>query len=183
MLEKVRKKVSTWIAPKGERTKTTFERLHKEAGFIPLLNMRDIESRLEDIRKTLSEEDFAVWDNKKQKEFVKRVYSLFFLAGDAWYRGLDNRELAEKVSFFLQNYTEVGYMDEFVPDLFEEAMQLLSLSWQALDVTNTPFYIVESRPVIFPKGGNYPSDQIDETGMLEMKEELERLRAEKEKEG
>jgi len=37
-----------------------------------------------------------------------------------------------------------------MPDLFEEAMQLLHLSFKALDVTNTPPYIIESRPILTP---------------------------------
>jgi hypothetical protein len=183
MLEKLRKKVAEKISPSEDRAKTTFDRLYKEAGFIPLLNMRDTESRLTYLRTQLEEQDFAVFDPKRQAEVVRKVYATFFLAGDAWYRGLNNRELAEKVACFLQNYTEVGYMEEFVPDLFEEAMQLLSLSWQEIDVTNTPFYIVESRPVVIPKLGGYPSDQVDETGMLEMKDELEKLRDERGKRG
>lgn len=181
MFEKVREKIAKKIDPKVERSDTSFERLHKEAGFIPLLNMRDTESRLAYLRTQLEADEFAVFDPKRQAEVVRKVYATFFLAGDAWYRGLNNRELAEKVACFLQNYTEVGYMEEFVPDLFEEAMQLLSLSWQEIDVTNTPFYIVESRPVVIPKLGGYPSDQIDETGMIEMKEELDQLREERSK--
>jgi hypothetical protein len=63
---------------------------------------------------------------------------------------LDDRELAEKVSSFLANCTDCGYLEPFMPDLFEEAMQLLHLSFKALDVTNTPPYIIESRPILTP---------------------------------
>lgn len=183
VLEGLRKKVAEKISPKSERAQGTWNRLHQEAGFIPLLNMNDTEARLLKMKEILGKDDFAVFDPEKQAEVVRKVYGLFFLAGDAWYRGLDNRELAEKVSCFLQNYTEVGYMKEFVPDLFEEAMQLLSLSWQELDVTNTPWYVIESRPVIFPKGGGSPAGELDEAGQMEMQEELNELRAEKDKEG
>jgi hypothetical protein len=63
---------------------------------------------------------------------------------------MDNRELAEKVSLFLANCTDCGYLDPFLSDLFEEAIQLLHLSYTATDVTVTPPYIIESRPILAP---------------------------------
>lgn len=180
IFDSIRQKVADKIWQSG-RAKETFDRLHKEAGFIPMLNMRDTETRLAYLKDILEKDDYSVFDPKKQAELVQQVYGTFFLAGSAWVRGLDNRELSQKVAFFLENYIEVGYMEEFVPDLFEEAMHLLHLSFQEIDVTNTPFYIVESRPVIFPKGGNYPSDQIDESGQREMQAELEELRKKRDK--
>lgn len=147
----MRQKVAETIF-RPQRTEQAFERLHREAGFIPIFNIDDTEARRQEIQKTLDKSKEALFDVERQKEIAKETYALFFSAGSPWYRGLDNRELAEKVAFFLQNYTEVGNMDEFIPDLFEESMQLLNLSWQALDVTNTPTYIIESRPLIAPEG-------------------------------
>jgi len=130
---------------KPPRIQEGFQRLRKEAGFIPLFNIEDVEARRQEIKTILEESKLSLFDPTKQKEIVQRTYALFFSAGNPWYRGLDNRELAEKVADFLENYTEVGSMEEFIPDLLEESMQLLSLSWQALDVTKTPTYIVESQ--------------------------------------
>jgi len=168
------------------RAQSTFDRLRKEAGFIPLLNMTDTESRRQEIRELLAEgkKPVTMLDAQKQKALTNKVASLFFTAGDPWFRGLDNRELAKKVVCFLENITDVGHLPAFTRDLFEEAMQLLSLSWQALDVTNTPWYVVESKPVVIAGKGGSPSARSDDAGVLMMKqriEELETLVKEKDK--
>lgn len=176
VLDKVRQKIAEKIAPAPDRVKTSWDRLHKEAGFIPLQNENMTEIRRQEVKAILNECYEALFKPKLQREVVQKVYRLFFTAGDQWFRGLDNRELARKVSDFLRQYTELGYMEEFIPDLFEEAMQLLSLSWQALDVDTAPMYIIESRPVVFPPKGGMPHDEIDETGLIEMQKELEEAR-------
>lgn len=171
-------KIADKIWKRTPRAQSTFDRLHIEAGFIPLLNMTDTESRRQEIRTLLSEgkTDETLLSPKKQKKLTSKVASLFFTAGDPWYRGLDNRELAQKVVCFLENITDVGHLDAFIKDLFEEAMQLLSLSWQALDVTNTPWYVVESRPVVMAgKGAGSPEARTDDGGVLMMKQRIEEL--------
>lgn len=159
------------------RAQSTFDRLHKEAGFIPLLNMTDTESRRGEIKVLLGEAKDAILDPDKKKAVTNKVFSLFFTAGDPWYRGLDNRELAKKVVCFLENVTDVGHLDAFIPDLFEEAMQLLSLSWQALDVTNTPWYIIETKPIVMAGKAGSPEARSDDAGMLMMKQHIAELEA------
>lgn len=154
-----RQKISETIY-RPKRIEQSWNRLHREAGFIPIYNLNDTESRRLEIQQILNEKEAALFDPTKQRDIAKRTYALFFSAGNPWYRGLDNRELAEKVTCFLDNYTDCGHMDEFIPDLFEEAIQLLSLSWQALDVTNTPPYIIEAPP----KQGYGGVDLGDESG-------------------
>lgn len=83
---------------------------------------------------------------------VNRVFALFFSAGSPWYRGLDDRELAKKVKAFLELWNYVGDNEAFVDDLFMCSMQMLNLSWKALDVTNVPPYIIESKTVYEMKG-------------------------------
>jgi hypothetical protein len=176
----LKERVQAFVRP--ERTQEAFSRLHKEAGLIPLLNLDDTEARRQEIKTILKDCEADLFDQKKQREVVRKDYGLYFSAGNPWYRGLDNRELAEKVECFLENYTEVAYMDEFIPDLFEEAQQLLSLSWQALDVTNTPATFIESRPIIDMKGSRgSPEAMLDSTGLAEMQEEIERLKQESKK--
>lgn len=186
VLEGVREKIAEKISPDKSRKERIWERLHKEAGFIPILNATDVELRLGDIRKQLMGSDgntpidiFSVQDKMK---VAKQVFALFFVAGDTWARGLDNRELAHKISDYLELYTDVGYMEEFAPDLFECSMHLLSLCWQELDVTHTPFYIIESKPIISP-AKFAPQTELDTTGLemmtqrlRELEEELERMR-------
>ena len=198
MFDKFRAKVADKIAPKS-RAQIAQSRLREEANLIPLLNMDDTDSRRQDIKDVLTEQevmdilfepiapkpDLNKMSHRAKQIYVKmefvrktakKLYALFFFAGNPYYRGLDNRELAEKVAFFLMNYTEVGHLPKFVPDLFEEAMQLLSLSWQAKDVTHTPFYIVEStKPNIVTPFKGQPSTEFDATGLMEMQHKIEEL--------
>jgi hypothetical protein len=187
VLEGTRQKVADFIAPKQPRGQEVWDRLHKEAGFIPILNMTDLEARLGDIKEWMlgkdgKEAEFDIFSATDRLKLVRKVFMLFFVAGDAWARGLDNRELAGKISAFLENYTDVGYMEEFAPDLFEEAMQLLSLCWQEMDVTHTPFYVIESKPILSP-AKFAPQTELDTTGLdmmnqrvAELTEEVERLK-------
>ncbi|MEM2129165.1 MAG: hypothetical protein QXZ70_01060 [Candidatus Bathyarchaeia archaeon] len=136
------------------RTREAFDRMRQDAGFIPIFNVDDLEARRQEIRKILDEVKTKVFNpdasGAVQREIVQKTFALFFSEGDPWYRGIDNRELAEKVSLFLANCTDCGYLDPFLPDLFEEAIQLLHLSYTAIDVTVTPPYIIESRPILAP---------------------------------
>jgi hypothetical protein len=59
---------------------------------------------------------------------------------------------------------------------------LLSLCWQEMDVTHTPFYIIESKPIISP-AKYQPQTELDTTGVemmsqriTELTEEVERLK-------
>lgn len=137
-----------------QRTREAFDRMKQDAGFIPIFNVDDLEARRQEIRKILTVVKNNIFDPSLspdvQRSIVQQTFQLFFCEGDPWYRGLDDRELAEKVSSFLANCTDCGYLEPFMPDLFEEAMQLLHLSFKALDVTNTPPYIIESRPILTP---------------------------------
>jgi hypothetical protein len=136
------------------RAREAFDRMRQDAGFIPIFNVDDLEARRQEIRKILDEVKTRVFDpdasGTVQREIVQKTFALFFSEGDPWYRGIDNRELSEKVSLFLANCTDCGYLDPFLSDLFEEAIQLLHLSYTATDVTVTPPYIIESRPILAP---------------------------------
>lgn len=177
--------------------------LTEEAGLVNLFNVDDTDKRSADIKETLTNREvmsilfeplklpvpFHMMTPKQRvihvkmsfvRRTAKKLFALYFYAGNPYYRGLDNRELAEKVAFFLMNYTEVGHLPEFVPDLFEEAMQLLSLSWQEKDVTHTPIYIVESRKpnVVVPNLRQRPDTELDYTGMMQMNQRMQEMEAE-----
>lgn len=165
------KKPGRWERIKGfvsrsPRIKSAWQRMHKEGGFIPLLNIDDLEARRAEIRSILDEiekdflelrspEKIGELTPEKIRDFKRkmnnRVFAMFFTAGSPWYRGLDNRELARKVKAYLELWNYVGDLDAFVDDVFMCSMQLLNLSWQALDVTNTPPYILETHTVIQPE--------------------------------
>ncbi len=160
------------------RTQEAFDRMRQDAGFIPIFNVDDLEARRLEIRKILDEIKVKVFDPDAsgmiQREIVQKTFALFFSEGDPWYRGIDNRELAEKVSLFLANCTDCGYLDPFLPDLFEEAIQLLHLSYTAIDVTVTPPYIIESRPILAPaQRAQVNVNEVEEIGGYVEEEENE----------
>lgn len=151
---------------KSPRVEHGFNRMSKEAGFIPLYNIDDTEARrgeLQLIWDAIQEERNDLFDPdhvdlltpEKVREFKRRcnnrVFALFMSVGSPWYRGLDDRELARKVKAFLELWNRVGDHESFVDDVFMCAMQLVNLSWKALDVTNTPPYIIETKTIIQPE--------------------------------
>jgi hypothetical protein len=128
-------------------------------GFRPLFNVKDTEQRRKEILLAFTdletkEDAIRTATNMTQKECLQRealhgayklakLHNLFFATGSPWYRGRDNPELANAVSCYIQNFEDVGHLPECLPDLYAESMMLLHLSWQALDVTNTPGYIIQ----------------------------------------
>lgn len=163
----VEKKQGFWSKLKGAFSRTprlqeTFDRMHKVGGFIPIFNVDDTEARRAELRLVLSDiekefldikpsdKDFAEKVKLYKKHTVNKVFALFFCAGSPWYRGLDDRELAGKVQAFLELWNYIGDHDAFVDDMFMCAMQLLNLSWKALDVTNTPPYLIETKTTVMP---------------------------------
>jgi len=164
-----------WRAP---RVRQAFDRLKQDAGFIPIFNIDDVEIRRQEVKLILEKVKTNIFDPTKgdqsKIQVIQDTFALFFTEGDPWYRGLDDSLLAEKVPLFLANCVDVGNMIEFWPDLFEEAMILLHLSWKALDVTNTPPFIIESRPII---GTGTTRQGIEETldmaGIMAMRQDLE----------
>lgn len=114
----------------------------------PLFNIRDLEQRRSEISDILEGLAGKTLSLHIQKEVVDKTFRLFFLSGSPWYRGLDNRELSGKVADFLDLYIDIGPLPAFIPDLFMCSMQLLHLSYQALDVTNTPAYVISSTPLV-----------------------------------
>jgi len=189
VLDKIRQKLADKISP-SPAIQEAWNRMHKEAGFIPIFNKTDLENRRTEIKKILDGIETKIFDSDKggivKKDVVQKVFKMFWSEGDAWYRGLDNRELSEKVACFLANCTDCGYLAPFMPDLFEEAMVLLHFSFQALDVTNTPPYIIESKPVVFAgkgAGAMSPETEVDAMGQLEMRNRIRELEAQVEGKG
>ncbi len=125
--------------------------MHEVGGFIPMFNIRDLEQRRSEIENILSSMEGQTLTDIIKKSVVDKTFRLFFLSGSPWYRGLDNRELSGKVATFLWLYNDIGALPAFTSDLFMCSMQLLHLSFQALDVTNTPAYVIHTTPVITPQ--------------------------------
>jgi hypothetical protein len=92
---------------------------------------------------------------------LARLFELFFATGSPWVRGADNERLSEAVACYIQNYEEFGSIAEALPDLHAESMQLLHLSWQGIDVTNTPGYIIQVTPVMQRQQGYDPNELVE----------------------
>lgn len=123
----------------------------REVGVLqPIFNIRDLEQRRTEVGQILEDLEGKTLTLDIQKSTIDKTFRLFFLAGSPWIRGLDNRELSKKVALFLRLYNDVGSLRAFTPDLFMCSIQLLHLSYQALDVTNTPAYVIQSTPIFTP---------------------------------
>lgn len=81
---------------------------------------------------------------------IKRLFRAFMTIGGPWFRGLDNRELAEKAVTFFKIETAVGHLPAFYPDLRLCTETLINLSWQAIDVTAQTPILMETRTQVLP---------------------------------
>lgn len=160
-----------------DRIEDSYGIMKRVGGFQPLFNIRDLEQRRSEMRDTLSQiHDLEHGDiierliaspansgmlselkalqpkinYHTKRKAVDLAYKMFFEIGSPWYRGLDNPRLSGKVSDFLQLYNEVSNLPAFLPDLYMCAMQLLHVSFNSIDVTNTPGYVMQSTPIIAP---------------------------------
>lgn len=137
-----------------ERIADDFGIMKEVAGLRYLQNIKDLEQRRKEIGVLLTVGTGQTTSRRMEKSLIENTYRLFFLSGSPWYRGLDNRELTKKVAKFLRLYNEVAMLPAFTRDLFMCSMALLHLSFQSIDVTNTPAYVIQTTPLILtPKGG------------------------------
>jgi hypothetical protein len=116
--------------------------IFKEYGLIPVLNIRDLEQRRKEISTILMEIQGKTLSGDMEKEVVEKTFRMFFMSGSAWIRGIDNPELSHAVSSFLSLYKRIGHLQHSPRHLFVCAMNLLHYSFNALDVTNTPVYMM-----------------------------------------
>jgi hypothetical protein len=116
--------------------------IFKEYGLIPVLNIRDLEARRKEIGTILTEIEGKTLSGDMQKSVVEKTFHMFFMSGSAWIRGIDNPELSRAVTSFLSLYKRIGHLEYSPRHLFVCAMNLLHYSFQALDVTNTPVYMM-----------------------------------------
>ncbi len=133
------------------RVEDAYGLMHEVGGFIPMFNIRDLEQRRSEIEKILQSLEGQTLTDAIRKDVIDKTFRLFFLSGSPWYRGLNNRELSGKASDFLWVYNDIGHLPAFTSDIFMCSIQLLHLSFQALDVTNTPAYVIHTTPVITPQ--------------------------------
>lgn len=157
--ENVFKKAWHAIKP-SKRIEDSEDNLKRLGGLIPVYNIRDLEQRRGEVAAILETVEGKALTDEMEKATIDKVFRLFALSGSPWYRGLDNRDLSSRAASFLWLYNEYGDSAAFRRTLFMCCMQLLHLSFQAIDVTNTPPYLIQSTPVIIP---NNPT-RIDMSG-------------------
>lgn len=116
--------------------------IFKEYGLVPVLNIRDLETRRNEIKTVLETVEGKTLSGDMQKEVVEKTFKMFFMSGAPWIRGLDNPELSSAVTSFLSLYKRIGHLEHSPRHLFVCAMNLLHYSFAALDVTNTPVYMM-----------------------------------------
>jgi hypothetical protein len=145
-------------------------------GFQPLFNIRDIEQRRKEIIEIMTElnsleftiirDDKGITKINQEKQFLfnsyklAKLFQLYFITGSPWVRGADNETLSSATAAFIENFEDVGDIPGAFRDLHAEATYLLHLSWQGVDVTNTPAYVMSSTPIFTP--ANVP--RIDMAG-------------------
>lgn len=165
-------------APKpSDRIADDFGILKEVGGLRYLQNIKDTEQRRTELIATMQELndlEFSIIKDestnriniKQKKQFLFNAYKLtklfqmYFITGSPWIRGVDNETLSKATADFILNFEDFGDIPSAFRDLHAEAINLLHLSWQGLDVTNTPAYVLSSTPVFTP--ANVP--RIDMTG-------------------
>lgn len=143
----------------NKRIEDAYGIMKEVGGFRPIFNVKDVEQRRSEILKVLYDLNtlqFKITTGKSQATIqetqqkaifqaykLAQLFNLFFATGSPWVRGVDNEWLSSKVSDYIQQYEDVGHLPDFLAMLHTESMQLLHMSWQGIDVTNTPGYIIQ----------------------------------------
>lgn len=124
------------------------ERLQLDYRLTKLTNiLEEIESDLDKVKTTEQEKRYAF-------QHIHKLFKAFMLLGAPWFRGLNNRELSKKAVTFYKLESMVGHLSSFYPDLKRCVEALLTLSWQAIDVTPDTTVLFESHVnVQSPHGG------------------------------
>jgi len=131
----------------------------RDYGFKPVFETKTLEARRSEISRVFghllkleteaeeeedTEKKFDIAEKaKRQAKKLGLLFYLFFSTGSPWVRGVDNEWLSTKVSDFIEQYEDIGHLPSFLSLLHAESMQLLHMSWQGIDVTQMPDYIIQ----------------------------------------
>lgn len=116
--------------------KSVLDRLEEE-GLKPLIKGDILEGRLKDLKKTLTEVSKALAKAKtpeKQAEAVDKAHYLVFYISSAWLRSMENPWLADKMNDFIEQFSEVRHIPEFLDMLLDEAKAIINLAFTNIDV-------------------------------------------------
>ena len=156
----------------SDRINGAFGRLATEAGLSPLFAEQSMEARRADLTNTMQNLINLEFSIAKKKTTIAgvttetveihklqqienfeayklaRLFEMFFITGDPWVRGLDNSAISKAVTSFIQLYEEIGHESCFLVTLNACAMQLMHLSWQAIDIDRMPPTLLSSQPLL-----------------------------------
>jgi hypothetical protein len=179
----------------SDRIEDQYGVLKEVAGLRYLQNIKDTEQRRTEILDTmyeLNDLEFKIIKNEKGASIeelkqnltfntykLARLFQLYFTTGSPWVRGVDNSTLSQAASDFIQNFEDFGDIPSAFRDLHAEATYLLHLSWQGVDVTNTPAYVISSTPIFAPQniprvdlsGGSKPNSATESSERAPSKRE------------
>lgn len=170
----------------SDRIADDFGILKEVAGLRYLQNIKDTEQRrteiitamqeLNDLEFTIIKDAKGIKSITQEKQFLfnsyklAKLFQLYFITGSPWIRGADNETLSTATAAFIENFEDCGDIPGAFRDLHAEATFLLHLSWQGIDVTNTPAYVISSTPIFFPANiprvdlsGGSPNSTKDDT--------------------
>lgn len=154
-------KFKRWTGRTPQTTLQESDRFSR-LGYLQYPKMQDRHLRLfllidilEDVDKTLQEMEALRTDKEKYAKAsknIKRLIKAFQVIGSPWFKGLDNRELAQKQNTFYDVEMRCGHLPAFYPDIKKCVQVLISLSWQAVDmIAQTPI-LMETKTVVQPQG-------------------------------
>lgn len=127
-----------------------------KAGFFNFPSRQQLDYRLKELTTILTEietdlEKIDPSNTEAQQKAafknIRKLFKAFMLLGAPWFRGLNNRELSKKAVVFFKLESMIGHLPSFYGDLKRCTQTLLTLSWQAIDVTPDPTVLFESKVV------------------------------------
>lgn len=122
----------------GEKftARSALDRLEEE-GFKPLIKGDVLDKRLRELKETFTEVigKLATATTFKEKaEAVDKAHYLVFYVSSAWLRSMENEWLADKMNDFIEQYSEVRNIPEFLDMLLDEAKAIINLAFANIDV-------------------------------------------------
>jgi len=110
--------------------------------------LEDIERDFKEIAdKKLSGEEIEPYAYRN----IRKLFHAFLTIASPWFRGLDNRELADKASKFFRLENMIGHLPSFYPDLKRCTETLIHLGWQAMDVVAETPVLFETKTIVQPQ--------------------------------
>lgn len=155
----------------GFQAKSAVDRLADE-GFRIIISTEVLEGRVGHQSDTI-EKGFK----KPEGEFVDDIYRLYFATSAAWFRSMENEDLAERVEAFLERYNLERDLKstEALRQLRQEGLYLINKSYVNMDVEPLRPFVIQTQGGY---GGGKVGKRDDKIGYGAIQKELERQKRE-----